>query len=300
MFDTKPGAAAMLAIFIAMTSCSDGGGGSGDVSAACDRYAQTYCDAAETCDLGTASFIDPATCADRFATLCENAFALDGTAVTAEDLDVCAATIEDALCGGNFGALFDVCYPLLAGTRPDGAPCATLTQCAGGWCDVTDESGCGVCGSLPVAGEPCPDGLCALSAVCSEGTCVAITFAEDGEPCDPPAIQCNFRSSCAGGVCVALAAEGEPCEPGRCRSGLECDATSNVCIVEPPPAAEGEPCGFDMDTGDFVFCDASTYCADDVCVARVPDGGSCTDTTSCMFGAQCVGGTCQVEFPMCE
>jgi hypothetical protein len=287
-----------LAGFVAMASCNNESGSG--ISAACDRYARTYCEAAVDCDPLATAYIDPATCADRFGTFCENAFVLEGTGVTPEELDTCSATVEEALCEGSYTALFDVCYPLVAGTLPEGAPCAATTQCSSGWCDISDASRCGVCATLPAVGEPCPEGRCAFSAICSEGTCTELTFVDDGEPCDPPTANCNFRAWCSDGVCVALASEGEACESGRCRSGLDCDATSGVCVRGPAPATVGQACGFDADTGDFVVCNATAYCADDVCVAKVADGGSCVGASECLLGAQCIEGICQIGFPMCE
>jgi hypothetical protein len=230
---------------------------------------------------------------------------LDGVNTTAADLDACTAAVEAAGCEGQVQALFTQCLPLFKGSKPDGAPCSNGIQCQGGHCD-SDGDGelvCGVCETRPGAGQPCPDGGCDYGLLCGEaGTCIEITYAAEGESCDfATATSCQNNLSCVNDVCTARKAQGEACTSSlECTYNLFCDQTVGSCQPDSPPASVGQPCGTDTSGGTYVSCNSEGYCENNVCQAKVADGGSCTSSNQCMLAANCVAGVCSIEPPLCE
>lgn len=223
--------------------------------------------------------------------------ALDGVAASPADLDTCANAYDDATCSELSGALIGQCIPKLKGSRPDGSPCATMMQCAGGWCELSGTGGttCGVCATLPGEGEVCTDGRCDFGLACSNMTCTRPVYGGLGDPCNVQGLApCDPALACIDGACAPRRGQGEACAfDSECGVGLECDDLSSTCQPPPPPAPVGGACS------GAVQCDSQGYCEQDVCQLKVADGGSCTESRQCMVAANCISGTCTIGPPSC-
>jgi hypothetical protein len=282
-------------------SCDDdsdtGDGSSTDFAAACQRYAQAFCTKFPSCFPDSALFWDdPAECTARYADTCETYMELDDVLATPADLESCALAYEESTCDALLNVVLGQCLPPLKGARPDGAPCATLAQCQGGWCDFgTDGDRCGVCITMAEEGEPCGDGCSPYLTCGPDMTCAPIEYHALGEACGGTAGPCGIQLACIDGVCVERLGMGEACTVSiECQSDLLCDTASMTCTPRPPRAAVGEACGMNN-----VQCVSSAYCEQGICQAKVPDGGSCTDSDECMFAASCDAGTCTLAPPDC-
>jgi hypothetical protein len=147
--------------------------------------------------------------------------------------------------------------PIQTCRRPgnEGEACLDGYGCAAGlFCNGT------VCAQPPLAGEPCPQGVCAQDLFCdwNINQCIA-----------PPA-----------GV-------GQPCPWGECAWGLWCDQSQvpeGECLEV---KALAEPC-----TG-HSQCE-SGYCPKGYCLPRPELGEDCSQTQACASGLVCNGSTCQL------
>jgi len=172
-------------------------------------------------------------------------------------LAACTAAVKAAQCpDANAVATCNA-----RGTLPDGSPCASNVQCAGGGCigfkqqDVSSELQCGICTTFASVDSPCGSTT----------------------QCDPAAWQC------LNGTCVGPQGQGGDCHINpdtACQSGLYCNFSTFTC--DPLPTL-GESC-----TGD---CAIPYRCFNQTCHATVSQGGSCT-TDPCAYGSTCMNGTC--------
>ncbi len=176
-------------------------------------------------------------------------------------------------CSGDTGCLASarkVCE------QPASGPCAQDEDCpANEWCDAAlDDGRCvpdgaageacgngivcqaglacgadsGLCGAVPVKGEPCALGrfgpfLCAEGLVCLDSlTCGDAPI--EGQPCGLGSPACAAGLGCAfeaeGSFCRQKADAGARCEnDDTCRDDLFCDFGTNTCT---PFLARGEVC----------------------------------------------------------
>lgn len=250
-----------------------------------------------------------------------------GLALTCQDGACAPRAGPDEPCAGYDGCLQPyIClegrcelFPLTCGPAPVGERCAALRVCEdAGYCDVTDDFTCAprldegdVCIGFPAdechdslfcdrsllrcvprvgAGAPCDTSeSCVLSAVCAQGTCVAV---QGGRRACDWEFDCNAGEYCtdADELCVPRAGAGSACDPydGHCATGLRCDEDLAVCA--PLPSA-GSPC-------DDGACAVDAWCEAGLCVARDTEGEACTgygsvpQENSCGVGLQCAGEVC--------
>lgn len=179
-----------------------------------------------------------------------------------------------------------------------------------GHCDVAASADCGARAPPKSEGTACEDtDQCAQGLVCRGGSCGKLGGA--GAPCSDTAENCEFGLVCNGGKCAApdVGAVGAPCDPqsdASCDQSrlLYCNPVSSQC-EEIAFADEGQPCGYDLETGKVTVCSGSGTCAgasegEGSCVAPAKDGGACSEAPEgpgCLPPAECTGGTCQVEEP---
>ncbi len=222
---------------------------------------------------------------------------------------------EDLFCDAT-----DVCRAPGA----DGQPCQSTDECRSGACTAcevtysgafrsTSCSGDGTCYEPASAGQPCTGGeACSEFLVCSEGVCSMRGVDGDGctgdgdcvldawctggacerfEPCSEqsPGERCSgslafFGVSCTEGaycddgvdppVCAPITPLGAPCEEwGECGADATCDFGGGVCLAIVPEGgscADGEPCE------DDTFCSA-----DGLCTSPQPDGAACIGDEDC-------------------
>jgi hypothetical protein len=179
----------------------------------------------------------------------------------------------------------------------------------------------------PDAARKCVDAIGATGSVeCSRdaatrlpavsGACAAVI---DGTV--PPGAQCNDVVECKHGTLDGTRSGGsvgcgefDGLPPKRCRefkptttTGADCEeafagqaATVSVCAGDiyceqgkcVPAAPEGAPCG-------LTPCEEGLLCAGSVCLARTGMAGdSCTGSSACAPGFECVAGTCAAAPPI--
>ena len=272
----------------------------------CDG-ADVACEAPLFClnSVCTAPFLDGIYCWD--STHCESTFCVSGFCtsglVDQHCLEDNACATEDLYCLNN------KCVAKLA----DGEPCAGINEgCLSGIClsglgtsycsvatgvaDIPDEAPCtddAQCTSLiciqnqcspPLAdGESCSLGTHCESTFCAHRKC---TSGADGLTCDVD-IPCADGLVCINSNCAPLLADGE-----RCQDGTHCESTfcvSGQCTI----GAEGQTCDAS------VACESGLVCILPKCVAPLPDGAYCFDTTHCESGT-CDTGFCGVPWWMVE
>jgi hypothetical protein len=244
---------------------------------------------------------DAVTCGARVRLACQVAASAPGARATPAALSTCARSLPSAACGAvATEAALDECFP--AGSREDGRPCGTSSQCASGYCRLTGPS-CGACGPRLAAGDPCTESAqCRDRLVCSDqGLCVAPAAVE--ATCSPTSRPCEAHLACAGGVCLIPGAEGGACTDDECGplSGLWCDrplgASRGQCR-RMERAEAGARCG--AMAGTVVVCTAGARCqpgADGLsrCMPPGDDGGGCGDDAQgrgCLAPAACRDRVC--------
>ncbi|HUB05593.1 MAG TPA: hypothetical protein VMB50_01255 [Myxococcales bacterium] len=210
----------------------------------------------------------------------------------------CQTGLATASCTGDY----DCDTPLLYCGGPDagclpavtvGEPCAASgsASCLDGWCDPIAL----VCRPISALGGPC-----ASSADCLAGYCRGATAAVDGTctpfpatgqlcgapplsyDCADPGDYCNLVG--VQGTCAALPGLRQPCAAGECAAGLYCGAGDAGCETLP---GLNESC-----TSPGLLCHSPYVCnASDLCVAQLPGGASCTQSSDCLSD-DCSGGVC--------
>ena len=201
------------------------------------------------------------------------------------------------------------CTTIFTGTVADGGACFFPSECAGGFCELTDTSCAGsaqccpgTCLAVPpptASGSPCPS----LPAECASRVCVIEL--NGNATCQTPVglgVSCLGELPCDNGlycdpvtgVCKAPSGVGGACNPGigsqDCDLPNKCDATTSVCT---PPLPVGAAC--DPTTGGcipYATCDATTG----TCVERPQVGASCDPTGA---GPTCLGGSCDATTTTC-
>ncbi len=208
-------------------------------------------------------------------------------------------------------ACSSVCYAPCGedGSCPDGQYCdfsgyplgCIAMQSAGGACERDEQcttgfcSDAGVCGERPGIGDACLAASdCYPRGYCDGGVCAARK--EPGESCDA-LDSCLEPYLCLNSVCtrISLACEpapaGQPCTFLRfCDASSYCDVTSFTCVAR---KSEGDACiGYpDEECGVGFYCGARS--GTPTCLARAADGAACDESTPCVEGTFCVGGSCR-------
>jgi hypothetical protein len=155
-----------------------------------------------------------------------------------------------------------------------GQPCGGTSGaiCADGlYCQAGDGGAAGVCRPRSASGactqqdECAPPDICSMTADASaSGQCVAIQYAEAGDPCSASANPvCGCSTACGtDGTCATLPDPGSPCDfaapgAGACNGGY-CnldDAGGGVCR---PIFSAGHPCTGDAQCGAYGHCGGAT------------------------------------------
>ena len=210
---------------------------------------------------------------------------------------------EPQACTDAFkGAVTDngVCYM--------GSECAS-GSCSGNVCPVSSTSCCpGTCdpsassaGAIPIGGDCSGIGaLCVSGAFCSYGlTTICTAKAAAGQSCDTLYAEesCVAGAYCVAngsntGICGKLPAEGQACYPTggypyACDSMLDyCDSVTLKCV---PRIPMGGNCSSSASCVGYAACDATGHC-----VSRPRAGESCDDANGlhCLGSLQCSSGTC--------
>lgn len=317
----------MRFVVLALAACLAGCGGG--VGSTCDGLLDAYQSLADRCE-GTAVTFTP-TERTNYAASCEQLVTISGISNYGSQVAGCATVVRFAACNDLESAL----ECTIKGTLPDGAPCGTGAQCAGGICtnatqpDPQSEITCGVCASFIEVGAACTSfgsEECDTNLTCVNGSCVA--NGHQGDPCDDaddpecgpnlicdssgrcgplptlgascPSSTCAEPFVCLNGTCGAASSEGGPCPTGEeCAVGLVCNAMTSTC-QKPIIAESGEACG--SVNGQEVGCDGGLTCPNGTCVPTTPLEGPCVaGQGQCDFALVCVDGTCQIpDYSVCS
>lgn len=265
------------------SACGDSGGSGGGSSepGSCSSQAKALCEKTDDCSRPTLQYAygDLKTCIERVTIDCEADVAAPGSNTTPADLKACASALAKESCEdwAQAGRRPACSVP---GSRADGEPCGTDTQCQSTRCAIEPGATCGTCMPLMGEGEPCTDvAACGSGLLCAGGVCMTPQDPAPplalGEACDPLADQCD-------------------------RLQLQiCYPQTNVC-TQIPIAGLGETCGL-VNGSDYVSCSLNLTCTGGfseagTCVAKAADGESCV-SASCVSPAQCINEICAVPDP---
>ena len=224
---------------------------------------------------------------------CPDVVLSSGSTRTPAVLKACADSYSTFSCDLLLAGKFPPCVS--PGTKKVGEPCLYPSQCESLTCP--NKGACGVC-SIPAAlGEDCtaPGSTCVGHTFCgANGKCLSSTGNEPGATCGPNDLCRN--GTCKDGLCVGYPGVGGSCEATNlCAEGAFCDASDTKCKL---PAAAGQPCFEDADTG-ALPCAAGSAChilADETlgtCDPPPAIGQPCgvyhgrTNTEACGVGNRC-------------
>jgi hypothetical protein len=289
-------------------TASDSTQNGGSTRDSCTRLVNQSCAKAMACEplVAQTLYADVPDCVAMTSRLCTGIAELPGSGQIVADFDACAAAYESLSCDSLLAGELPAACKGKPGTLADGTACAASTQCQSSYCkiDSSGASDCGVCAARSPAG-----GSCQASAACDEGlvcdygssTPVCVTASGAGSSCDSTSV-CGDRLYCIGGICSTPLAAGATCtSAGECdySRGLSC--TSGVC-QSITVVGTGQTCD-----NLALRCRAQAYCSDATdagtrtCIARVPDGGACTEDIECQFFSECINGVCTpFSFPTCQ
>jgi hypothetical protein len=255
----------------------------------------------ETSCYGVAAEPNESTLISRQVESCVLASSAPGSQVGGSYWESCGSAANNGCAGYKCAT-----YP--AGTRNDGEPCLTSTQCASLWCratSVVDGNGsvlrgavqCGACASrLPegascdVATDACDVGLSCFGGACrtlgSQGAACA-TWSD----CAAPAFVCK-----SSGTCGTITPTGAPCVTSSdCTTDTGCDLVTKVCTAA-HFAQPGESCDGEVHRCKAGRCNTVAG----VCPTILTDGTACdaTDPSKvCDDYASCFQGICQIPDP---
>ena len=294
-------------------------GGSDASSAApgCDQAA-ALCAKINQCApfLIEAAYGDVATCTDRLTKVCNEDAASTGSGTTQANIQGCKDALTTATCNDVFANNLPACT--FHGTLVDGAACGSNSQCASGLCEHGGQL-CGVCAEQGGAGAACPSGdnaECQSGLVCSPNkTCAAPATA--GTACDDNTQPCLAGLFCTTAkTCALTVAAGADCPGGYVNfaDGTVCLAKSTAASpqlsTQVATAPVGQTCGLAPGTGlgptlcapgGFATCTGVAGSIQllgmpthGLCAAPTPDNYTCTPSSTCLAGAQCIADTCQI------
>jgi hypothetical protein len=284
------------------------GGGAPTLEGACASLAKALCSHIETCApfVFKATYGDPTTCQQRSVARCVDAPSIDGSNVTPASVQACGEAYAARTCDDIFAGVPAVCR--VPGDRADGAPCAAPGQCAGLLCETPAEGQCGTCATQLHDGDGCNPAAdrCETGLFCDDTSSTCRKYSALNEPCSAEA-PCKAGLSCNNAVCGAALQDGADCSQGKAcdiKVGAFCSLDSTCHTFQ--LAKLGQACGFDQATYDITLCEADAKCSEaKVCVARPKAGEACvvdpdSGDGNCIAGLDCVGGTCQAAFPVCN
>jgi len=313
----------VLALVLVVPACS-----STSPTQACSDLSAAVCAKIEQCASAVVTSIygDTTTCASAAQGSCTAALALTDTGDTAGNVEDCSKAYASLSCSDALDNNLPQACAHHPGTVADGATCGTAGQCKSGVCQF-DSSGCGKC----------------IEAVASGGACTATSDCQSGLVC--------VASSSTASACIAPVGSGATCSTQApvvpCQAGLVCDSKTTKCETPLPAgsacdatiqptlcdqangyfctpigtrcqlaiaATTGQPCGYDVKTGDYSYCAGSGFCGNvdqqtglGTCVAPAASGAACDVANGplCMPPAFCktgevdggTGGTCTTVDP---
>jgi len=215
-------ASCALAVF-AVAACSSSSSSSAD--SGCGDYVDALNGASASC--GSAP-VYSSTDRASFQVECAAVTKAPGATSFLSDVEQCAGDVRRADCD-TMDRTIRACK--LHGTLPDGAPCASPAQCAGGICvrpstvDLTTELQCGTCASYVALGGSCnpiatcdpPNGQCSSPDICDPaiGACspnqvVCVDYGDVGVACSSPTT-CKVGLTCVANKCAPFPTKGEAC-----------------------------------------------------------------------------------------
>ncbi len=222
---------------------SDGGISDGDaVMVACGRWDDVFTKLDGCKGFGYESATDRT----LFLASCADIVNAPGSGLTVAFLNGCAdaANRDPDLCT-NWDQLTACARPL--GTRPGGAPCGSVFQCASGNCDVGENTQCGACVALGNIGEACDNGGCAAGLECFNFVCFQVQTLARGAACSyqmvpgdhcATGLTCIVGSGATTGTCEPVPTVGQACE-GFCAGHATC--LDNICAAIVGSASHARP-----------------------------------------------------------
>lgn len=292
--------------------------GGSDISAApvtadqaCTDADKVLCDKINSCAplLVQSEYGDSATCQSRTKLGCTPSFSAPGTSATPANLESCAKDAANLSCADLVNNNPPASCKTKPGTVMNGGACGTDAQCAGGYCIIDANTGCGTCGTRIAAGGACDkpgQAACDYGTECIGGTCKAP--GNTGDKCAANA-DCGFGLVCKSMACAPGDAAGAACTTNLMNGDNNCDSTKGLYCAPKTmqctavkTAMVGGACGFNVMAGDYTVC-VGSFCKpgamglQGTCTAYVADGGMCSPTDSCQAPAKCIGNVCKLVDP---
>ncbi len=226
-----------------------------------------------------------------------------GTNETPRDVVACAKAVTGLSCDNYLDVEhWPAPCTIPPGNLPAGAGCVVSTQCGGGHCAISNQERCGICKTVPRAGEACAKATDCLGRMpCVDGVCVP--HPRLGERCDGADRFCiaglvcrDFDSSglgtcqkplLAGATCDPMAPGGEECDMTQ---SLACDTGTRKCIMARDPfGGIGDPCT-------NTTCSGVSSCSNGICQPRPRDDQLCVaGTNDCVHPARCIDCICTIR-----
>jgi hypothetical protein len=280
---------------------------------ACNDLAYDRCGHLQTCSPTAVlqRYGSESACETAFKENCLGNILAPSSGSTAASNEACAQAIQNWPCT-DF--LFTQNPPpeceTATGQLPSGSACAFSAQCQSSYCSVVPGSNCGVCASLPRAGDPCDQLVsCGVGMTCTSDTKQCQPFGVQDSPCGR-GLPCLDGLGCVGaspdagvtGTCqLAEQTQGAACEgsPGcDFYSGLTCNLQNSTCAPV-QLVGDGQPCGFLNQQGVSCMagaCLGASGPTPGMCQAFAQMGGACDLVAgpACASPARCItadGGT---------
>ena len=285
-------------------SCSPADVGGSAAAQACQDYAYAYCAQLQTCSPTALQqrFVTVKTCESLYQTSCLNGLALASTGTTAAGREACASVLPSWGCADFLHAQNPppACV-VPSGALPNGAACASYSQCQSAYCGYAAGKACGTCAPAPQPGDSCATNQCTTGLACMTIGLTCAAYAGAGAPC--ATAPCDEGLACVGGTCaIGVTVIGMPCDPNAAGcdifNGLGCSGATKTCVTE-TLAQSGQACG--MVAEQPTSC-LGGNCQHGVCIGNVPAGGACTiGGAPCISNARCIvpagatSGTCLVS-----
>lgn len=259
----------------------------------CQRWADATCRRDAECYPSSLYYsdVDEGACRRSRKASCDLEAKLPGAEPVVAARGACGAAIEELGCRAwSEAEVVPACDA--KGTRADGQPCVSWSQCASAYCNARWDERCGKCDHRPKDGEPCPDFACDSGLRCGDDK-RCHPLAKKGGDCTNdwdchPGLACVQPARWKPGVC------GEPLHEGeRCLDPWGSTGDAGVADAAPPSASPLDLLrgGERRPPGELRSCD---YTAGLDCVR-----GRCAKTEfhapgdSCATGEHCKGGRCK-------
>jgi len=272
----------------------------GPIEKPCEGYASARCETMNRCApaLFAIEHGDLDACRSELRAWCVHVGHLPGVRVGAKAIGACASTFRSLSCAAWQARRDDPFCDAPGGSLSVDEPCISGYQCASKACYLDAQGVCGVCQPTAGVGDPCRQSMeCPATSACVGYHCLK-TMAL-GEECGSGR-PCAGQLLCLSGTCQQSPALHDPCIENTCNNRLATECVQGVC--EPlETAATGQACG--LINGKTVYCGRGTCSSQGVCVAPVPEGRPCQDSSgpTCLQPAVCVDGWCKIPQPsMCQ